>query len=179
MEFELKQTKRRSISIEVTRDLQVIVRAPKRMSRGEILRFVSDHEDWVQRHKAAMERRNASRITPEPISEADKKALYQKAKEVIPTRVAYFAPLIGVDYGRITIRNQKTRWGSCSTLGNLNFNVALMLVPPELLDYVVVHELCHRLEMNHSPRFWAEVERILPDYKARRKALRSYSDILI
>jgi predicted metal-dependent hydrolase len=86
--------------------------------------------------------------------------------------VQYFAPLVGVDYRRITIRSQKTRWGSCSSSGNLNFNCLLLLAPPEVLDYVVVHELCHRKEMNHAPRFWAEVGRVLPDYKKRNKWLK-------
>ena len=78
--------------------------------------------------------------------------------------MAYYAPQIGVDYGRITIRCQRTRWGSCSAKGNLNFNCLLMLAPPEVLDSVVVHELCHRREMNHSPRFYALVLRVFPDY---------------
>lgn len=91
--------------------------------------------------------------------------LAQQAVAVIPGRVEFFAKQIGVDYGRITIRNQKTRWGSCSSKGNLNFNCLLMLAPQEVLDYVVVHELCHRKEMNHSKAFWQEVEKILPDYK--------------
>ncbi|WP_287884417.1 M48 metallopeptidase family protein [Agathobacter sp.] len=84
----------------------------------------------------------------------------------------YFAKLIGVNYGRITIRNQKTRWGSCSSRGNLNFNCLLMLTTPEAIDYVVVHELCHRKQMNHSKAFWSEVEKILPDYKTQVKWLR-------
>ena len=99
--------------------------------------------------------------------------LREQARKVIPERVAYYAKIIGVDYGRITIRQQKTRWGSCSSKGNLNFNCLLMLMPPGILDYVVVHELCHRKEMNHSPGFWKEVEKILPDYKESRKWLKT------
>ncbi len=93
--------------------------------------------------------------------------------------MAHFAPLVGVSYGRITIRNQRTRWGSCSGKGNLNFNCLLMLAPPEVLDYVVVHELCHRKEMNHSPRFWAEVARVLPDYQQRRRWLKEHGGALV
>ena len=85
----------------------------------------------------------------------------------------YFSKRIGVDYGRITIRNQKTRWGSCSSKGNLNFNCLLMLTPPEVIDYVVVHELCHRKEMNHSKKFWAEVEKVIPNYRDSEKWLKN------
>ncbi len=85
--------------------------------------------------------------------------------QIIPDKVRFYAEKIGVDYGRVTIRNQKTRWGSCSAKGNLNFNCLLMLAPEDVLDYVVIHELCHRKEMNHSPRFWSEVAKIMPDYK--------------
>ena len=79
---------------------------------------------------------------------------------------------MGVSYGSITVREQKTRWGSCSAKGNLNFNWKLVLMPEEILDYVVVHELAHRLQMNHSTEFWDEVEKILPDYRKRRQWLK-------
>ena len=98
---------------------------------------------------------------------------------VIPDRVRHFAPMVGVTYGRITIRNQRSRWGSCSGKGNLNFNCLLMLTPSFCLDYVVVHELCHRLEMNHSPAFWAQVERVLPDYRKSRDWLKEHEKELI
>ena len=77
------------------------------------------------------------------------------------------------------MRAQRTRWGSCSSSGNLNFNCLLALVPPAVLDYVVVHELCHRLEMNHSPRFWQEVGRVMPDYEEHKKWLRENGAELI
>jgi predicted metal-dependent hydrolase len=106
------------------------------------------------------------------MSEKEIKQLCAKAAVVLKQKTEYYARIIGVDYGRITIRHQKTRWGSCSSKGNINYNCMLMLVPDELQDYVVVHELCHRIHMNHSPEFWAEVAKVLPDYKQRRKRLK-------
>ena len=93
--------------------------------------------------------------------------------------MAHYAPLVGVSYGRITIRCQRTRWGSCSSKGNLNFNCLLMLAPPEVLDCIVVHELCHRKEMNHSQRFYAEVLRVMPDYRERYKWLKENGHMLM
>lgn len=97
----------------------------------------------------------------------------------IPRRVEKYAPLVGVRVGRITIRNQVSRWGSCSAQGNLNFNCLLMLCPEEVRDYVVVHELCHRKQLNHSPAFWAEVERVLPGYKEQYRWLKENGSRLI
>ena len=102
-------------------------------------------------------------------------ALYrEQARARISERAAWFARIMGVSYGRITIRAAKTRWGSCSAKGNLNFHWKLILMPEEVLDYVVVHELAHRKQMNHSPAFWAEVEKVLPDYRERRRWLKTW-----
>ena len=105
--------------------------------------------------------------------------LADKALIVIPEKVKKYAPIVGVDYGRITIRNQRTRWGSCSGKGNLNFNCLLMLFPDEVIDYVVVHELCHRIHMNHSAEFYAEVERVLPEYRKWKKWLKENGELYI
>lgn len=161
------RSNRRTIGIEIKKDGAVLVRAPYVMSDREIRIFVAEHEQWIATHLNMVKERlekQAACDTPRGMSRQELEELAQKALEFIPKRVAHFAPLIGVTYGRITIRNQRTRWGSCSQKGNLNFNCALMLAPREVLDSVVVHELCHRKEMNHSQRFYQEVLRVFPDY---------------
>ena len=145
------------------------------MSNGDIRRFVESKSGWIEKH---LEKRTAAARLP-VFTDEQLQVLARQARQTIPERVAHFAPLVGVTYGRITIRSQHTLWGSCSSKGNLNFNCLLMLTPPEVLDYVVVHELCHRKEMNHSARFWAEVEHVLPDYGIQRKWLRENGTALI
>lgn len=177
MEYEIQviRSNRRSISLEIQPDLRILVRAPYRASNREIQRFVSEKSGWLEKHLAIARRRREALEDRqrEPVLTMDEiRVLADEATKMIPERVRYFAPIVGVDYGRITIRNQRTRWGSCSGRGNLNFNCLLMKTPPEVVDYVVVHELCHRKEMNHSPRFWAEVERVLPEYKKARRWLK-------
>ena len=177
--FELIRSDRTTCQIQVTREGQVIVRAPLRMPERDIMRFVSEKSEWIERAQAKVTAAKERAADATPLSDADIDALADKALEYIPQRVALFAPIVGVDYGRITIRNQKTRWGSCSGKKNLNFNCLLMLTPSEVIDYVVVHELCHLKEMNHSPRFWAEVERVLPDYRELRLWLKRNGGALI
>ena len=165
---------RNTVSLQIDKDLKVTVRAPYRMSDAAVRKFIEEKSDWIEKHIRKMqERREEYEAEPgELLTVEELRELARKAAEYIPGRVACYAPLIGVSYGRITIRNQRSRWGSCSSRGNLNFNCLLMLAPPEIIDYVIVHELCHRREMNHSPLFWQEVERVLPDYKRRRKWLK-------
>lgn len=173
MDVRVIRSRRKTVALQVLGLNDVVVRAPMRMSNREIEEFVQQNMDWIQKNlkKVAENQKEEEEIVP--MIEAEVRELAERATQLIPERVKYFAPLVGVTYGRITIRNQKSRWGSCSAKGNLNFNVGLLLAPPEVLDYVVVHELCHRLEMNHSPKFWAKVGSIIPDYKIHEKWLKN------
>lgn len=173
------RSNRKTLAIQITKDAKVLVRAPRRLPEKAIYEFIDRKQDWIREHLAKMQQKKDQRESLPGISHEEIEELAKQALDVIPKRVAYFAPMLGVTYGRITIRNQKTRWGSCSGKGNLNFNCLLMLTPPEIIDYVVVHELAHRKYMNHSPQFWAEVGRILPDYQVRRKWLRENGGVLI
>ena len=162
----IKRSARKSLSLEILPDGNLLARAPQRMPEREIWAFIQEKEEWIRIHRRQRMEREAD-AAADPLSPDQIRELADVALRVLPERCRYFAGIMGVSYGRITIRNQKTRWGSCSSRGNLNFNCLLMLAPPEVRDYVVVHELAHRKEMNHSPRFWKEVEKVLPDYRQR------------
>ena len=171
-EYQVIRSARKTMTLEVRRDGNVIVRAPLRTGLPRIKRFVNQKQEWVlgclERTKEYREQKPLSA----DLSESKRNVYIRKAKETITKRVSYFARLMGVSYRNITIREQKTRWGSCSSEKNLNFNWKLILLAPELLDYVVVHELVHRREMNHSKNFWKIVEAELPDYRERRRRLK-------
>ena len=171
--YRLVRSARKTLAIQISPEGTVIVRAPARMSAAAIEQFVAEKRGWIEKHLPKQ-----AAVLPK-LTEEEMRNLVRRAKEVIPERAAYYAKLLGVSYGSITIRSQRTRWGSCSGKGNLNFNCLLILTPDEVIDYVVVHELCHRKEMNHSPRFWAEVERILPEYRACRRWLKENGQTLI
>ena len=171
----LIRCRRRSVGIRIEGTGEIIVRAPLRMPEAEIMKVLESKRSWIEKTLQKVELREQ-----EPkLTRAEVDALADQALKVIPLKVAERAKQIGVTYGRITIRNQKTRWGSCSAQGNLNFNCLLMLCPEDVIDYVIVHELCHRKELNHSARFWSEVERILPDYKKPLKWLKNEGQTII
>lgn len=174
MKVTVIRSNRKTVAIQVNSDLSVTVRAPRSVSEKDIEEILKKKEAWISKHIEKI-KETKERVETEPTEKLTREkviALAEEALKVIPERVEYFAKVIGVTYGKITVRNQKTRWGSCSSKGNLNFNCLLMLAPPEVLDYVVVHELCHRKQMNHSKAFWLEVEKVLPDYKEARKWLK-------
>ena len=172
--YQIIKSDRKTIAIEIKPDGQVVVRCPKRMRIEEARRFAESKADWIQKHLAKRLPQDVAKYTPKEIEQ-----LREQARKLVTERVRYYAPIIGVTYGHIAIRTQHTRWGSCSSKGNLNFNCLLALVPPEVLDYVVVHELCHRKEMNHSELFWNAVARVIPNFKICKKWLKENGTLLI
>lgn len=178
MEYQLIRSARKTLAIEV-RGTSVIVRAPNRCSQKKINEFVAEHDAWL---KDKIEKNIEKGKAAEKMGlllEDDLKILSQRAHQYIPQRVALFAKIIDVTYGTITIRCQRTKWGSCSSKGNLNFNCLLMLAPPEVIDCVVVHELCHRKEMNHSVRFYREVYKAYPEYDKWNRWLKENGGIIM
>ena len=181
MKVTVIRSNRKTVAIQVNSDLGVTVRAPRSALEKDIEEILKKKEAWISKHIEKI-KETKERVEAEPTEKLTREkviALAEEALKVIPERVEYFAKVIGVTYGKITVRNQKTRWGSCSSKGNLNFNCLLMLAPPEVLDYVVVHELCHRKQMNHSKAFWLEVEKVLPNYKEVRKWLKEEGSQMI
>ena len=173
--YQIIRSDRRTLSLIVRRG-EVLVRAPYRQSEDSIVRFVEAHAGWVlQKLSDALERENAIKGV-RPLSPAELRKLHARAVAYIPGRVASYAPIVGVTYGKITFRIYKSKWGSCKADGSLAFNILLMLTPDEIIDSVIVHELCHRLEMNHSNRFYRQVYRVCPDYDERHRWLKNHRD---
>lgn len=170
-EYTLIRSDRRTISLQITPG-GLVVRAPRRMPMKEIQRFLTAHGEWIRKH-------TPTAPPPPKFSEEELETLKELAKPVLARRVAYYAPLVGVKAEKITVRLQKSRWGSCSGQGNLNFNALLLLAPPEVLDSVVVHELCHRKQMNHSPAFYREVYRVFPEYEKHHAWLKENGPALL
>lgn len=215
MEYILKRSRRKTISIYITREAGVEVRAPYRVPRAELDRIVWEKREWIAGHltkqKALLEKRLSFEKKPgdtllylgreyplerRPCTQAGfdgrcffipEQQTFEQAKpqlvevyrrlagDYLPARVSYFANRMGLSPNRVRITGAKTRWGSCSGKDNLNFAWRLILAPPEAVDSVVVHELCHMRERNHGPRFWREVASVLPDYRGRDQALKALS----
>ena len=153
------------MSIQVADNGKIIVKVPLGMPTFLAENFIREKKDWITKQLEKIEKQSELADSMGPLTEEDIRQIKKKARVEIPQRVEYYAKMAGISYKRIFIRLQKSRWGSCSADGNLNFNCLLVLMPPEILDSVVVHELCHRRHMNHSKEFYDEVLRIFPDYK--------------
>ena len=158
--YRLIRSRRKTISIQLTPDNQVVVRCPYGLPIAQIEAVLAEKAAWLEKHR----NRLAAIPKEPPFSQAELQQMAQRTEALLKERLPLWAATLGVTYCRVTVRCQRTRWGSCSSRGNLNFNCLLALVPEEVLDYVVVHELCHRKQMNHAPAFWAEVGAALPNY---------------
>lgn len=168
----LIRARRKTLSIRITQEGNLVIRAPLGMPKGEIEAFLKEKAQWIETHRAKVLAEYAQGQEA-PLGEEEILTLAEQMRQRLPEKLNRHAASMGVTFGRVTIRCQQTRWGSCSSRGNLNFNCLLMLAPEEVLDYVVVHELAHRKQMNHSALFWQEVARECPDYK---KSLRWLKD---
>ena len=168
MEYEVIYSDRRTLSLSV-KNGRLIVRAPRRTSETKIKEAVLSHMDWIKKHIASQEIRAKNHPDPTPEQEAE---MRRRARKILVAKTAYFAEIMGLKYGRITITGAKTRFGACSSKGNISYSFRLMSYPEEAIDYVVVHELSHLVEMNHSKAFYKIIESVLPDYKERKKLLK-------
>lgn len=178
LKITIIRSNRKTLSIQL-KGGELIARSPLRMKEKDIYGFIESKEAWIEKHFASMNEKQKLSEEAEAFTEEELRKLIEKAKEIIPERVRFYAPEIGVTYNRITIRKQHTRWGSCSSKGNLNFNCLLVLFPPEILDSIVVHELCHRKYMNHSPQFYAEIYKVFPDYKKCQNWLKDNGEMYL
>ncbi len=173
MDYELQRSARaRRVRISVHHDGCVVVIAPQRVSERLIKIFVAEHREWIETQRARMERRGP--IIDLRGSPADFKKHKKIALEFVTAKVAELNVQYNFAFKKISVRNARGRWGSCSSDGRLAFNYRLIKIPSELADYIVAHELAHLAEHNHGARFWALVARAIPDYKVRRKKLRAF-----
>ena len=174
----LIRARRKSLSIRITQEGNLEIRAPLGMPKGEIEAFLKEKAQWIETHRAKV-LAEYTQGQEAPLGEEEILTLAEQMRQRLPEKLNRHAASMGVTFGRVTIRCQQTRWGSCSSRGNLNFNCLLMLAPEEVLDYVVVHELAHRKQMNHSALFWQEVARECPDYKKPLRWLKDRGGALL
>ena len=160
----------RKLKLIVQSDATIVVSAPMRFSEKRAEKFMHEKADWLLERIKFFEKQNDNKLIK--TTRADYLKRKEKVRKIISQKLKEFNEHYNFAYKRVSVRNQKTRWGSCSKDGNLNFNYRLIYLPDKLFDYVIVHELCHLKEMNHSIRFWNLVAKTVPDYKAIRRELK-------
>ena len=169
MTYEIIRSRRRTVALEVTADGRGLVRAPLTMPEEEIRRFVDSHGAWLQK---AWDKVAARQAAHPPLTPQEAEALRRRAAAILPGKVAHYAAVMGVTPTSVKITAARTRFGSCSGKNRLCFSLYLIQYPEEAIDYVVVHELAHIRHHDHSAAFYAEVAKVMPDYKERRKLLK-------
>ena len=168
-EFKIIRSNRKTLSLEVTRSGEAIVRAPTRISRARIDAFVRLNKEWLVSRMQKRAEKNAR----ENVNDEEKNRLVLLAKRIIPEKVSHFARIMEVEPTGIKITSAQTRFGSCSAKNALCFSWRVMLYPEKAIDYVVVHELSHIIHHNHSKDFWKTVALYMPDYKEAEKLLKN------
>lgn len=176
---EIIRSDRRTLSLEIKSDGRIIARAPRRMKESDIRLFIDSKSSWIEKHLGKIRTAQKRLGFTEKLTEEQVEELVKKANAYIPERVGYYAEILGVSYNKVSCKPLRSKWGSCSSKGNLSFNCLLMLTPAEVIDSIVVHELCHRLEMNHSGRFYSHVLKAYPDYYRWHGWLRQNGSALI
>lgn len=161
--LKIIRSNRKSISVEISPKLEVIVRAPIKMKQRDIDRFVAEHQLWIEKHIRLREQKLAIR-PPEPTLQ-EITDLKCRAKKVLPCKVDYFSQIMGVEPKGVKITSAQKRLGSCSSENGICFSYRLMQYDNDVIDYVVIHELAHIKEHNHSDRFYDIVRKYCPDYK--------------
>ena len=179
MDYRVILSNRRTLGLQFI-DGEVVVRAPYLVTSGQIDRFVQEHAAWIQTQLRKQAERQAAFASAKVMTPEQFARLKKLAHKIVPERIAYYAPRVGVSsrVSRVFIRCQRTKWGSCSANGNININCLLLLAPKEVLDSVVVHELCHLKYMNHSKQFYAEVRRVFPQYNKWNRWLKENGAML-
>lgn len=216
IQYTVVKQKRKTATIVIDKEQQVIVKVPERMTKSQIEALVLQHSTWIEETQAKKrERLEASdwlitgkqlylgkywpvtikevsmqggqilfnteigfKLVTDGTTDCARKLMEQfyrrKSQEIIPPLVSRYAQQVGVSYGKITIRKQETRWGSCSSSGNLSFNMKILFAPTEMIEYVVLHEVMHLRHFDHSKAFWADIESYMPDYKTRMNYFKQY-----
>ena len=170
-EYTLTRSKRKTVSLSINQNLEIEVKAPLQMPLNDIENLVKNHAGWIEKHKVMIQEKNQrqaeNKLTSDQIID-----LKNKAIKFLPGQVFYYSQKMGVVPTGVKITAARTRWGSCSGKNSLCFSYRLMLLPPEIIDYIVVHELAHIRVKNHSAAFYREIEKYMPDYKERIKKLK-------
>ena len=174
--YQIKQNSRsRCIRILIRPDGKVTVTAPKRVSKKEIIRFVESKMDWIkQKIVYLQENKNNNQLVPQG-SRREYNQYKARAKKVAMEKIKEINSIYNFDFARVSIKFQRTRWGSCSRNKNLNFNYRIVFLPDHLANYLVAHELCHLKELNHSKKFWDLVSMAIPDYRQKSRELKMVS----
>ena len=170
-DYKIIRSNRKTIAIQVDESGEVIVRAPYFCSKRKIAGFVQSKNEWIIKARQKQYERT-NRLCNAELSDEQVKLLKKTAKSVLSDKVIYYSSLMGVEPAKVTITSARKRFGSCNSKGNICFSYRLMLYPDEAIDYVVVHELAHLAELNHSKSFYDIVRHVLPDYKEREKILK-------